>query len=309
MAQITNQIMMVRPAQFRFNTQTAENNAFQSQEEDLSRKELSQKAVEEFDQMVETLRSKGIVVHVIQDTDEPVKPDAVFPNNWISFHENGAVITYPMYAPNRRVERREEIIEYIADHYDVQKRYAFEQYEDKDMFLEGTGSMLLDRDHEITYACISDRTDVRLLDKFCVLTGYTKVAFHSVDQNGDPIYHTNVMMALGKDFCVLVKESIHDEQELQLLLTSLEKTGKKVIDINYDQMSSFAGNMLQVRNEEGDDYLVMSQSAYDSLEIEQKAELAKLTTLLPIDITTIENTGGGSVRCMMAEIFLPKTPN
>jgi len=306
MSHTTSNIMMVRPANFGFNPETAENNAFQSNDRGSSAEEIRLKAIEEFDNMVMVLRNKGVNVEVIEDTKDPIKPDALFPNNWISFHKNGSVITYPMYAENRRIERREDIIDLIAEKYNSGRRYTFEHYEDDNLFLEGTGSMLFDRDRDIVYACLSQRTDPQILDKFCVLTNSKKVAFHAVDINGLPIYHTNVMMALGEDFVVLCTESLSKDDEKEQLLSILEETGKELIDINYDQMDAFAGNMLQVRNDDGDTFLVMSQTAYNSLDTDQIDKLKAKTSLLPIDIDTIEYYGGGSVRCMMAEIFLPK---
>jgi len=309
MSTTTNNILMIRPAHFGFNTQTAGNNAFQSDDKGESATNIAKKAKEEFDEMVNILRSNGVNIIVIEDTDLPEKPDAVFPNNWVSFHVNGAVITYPMFAPNRRIERREDIIDEIGKAFDVKRRYTFEHYEEEDMFLEGTGSMLFDRDHKIVYACLSQRTDARLIDKFCVLVEYERVVFHAVDRNGMPIYHTNVMMALGEDFAVLCRESIQNPDELKELEEVLAHTGKEIVDISYDQMGAFAGNMLQVRNETGQTFLVMSQSAYDSLNESQIDLLSSKTQLLPIDISTIEYYGGGSVRCMMAEVFLPKKLN
>jgi hypothetical protein len=306
MGTTTNNILMIRPAHFGFNSQTAGNNAFQSDDKDESAKDISNMAQVEFDNMVSILRSKGVNIIVINDTESPEKPDAIFPNNWVSFHVNGAVLTYPMFAPNRRIERREAIIEEIEASFNVSRRYTFEHYEEDDMFLEGTGSMLFDRDHKIVYACLSQRTDARLIDKFCVLVEYNRVVFHSVDRNGLPIYHTNVMMAIGEDFTVLCKESIQNPDELKELERVLEKTGKEIVDISYNQMESFAGNMLQVRNESGQTFLVMSKAAYDSLTSAQIEALSAKTELLPFDISTIEYYGGGSVRCMMAEIFLQK---
>ncbi len=297
---------MIRPANFGFNDQTAGNNAFQSDDKDESSADIAKKARAEFDQMVKTLRSNGINIIVAEDTVSPKKPDAIFPNNWISFHVNGAVITYPMFAPNRRIERREDIIEDLDKTFKVDRRYTFEHYEEDEMFLEGTGSMLFDRDNKIVYACLSQRTDARLIDKFCVLVEYERQVFHSVDRNGMPIYHTNVMMALGEDFVVLCKESIKNPDELKELEEMLSRTGKEIVDITYDQMEAFAGNMLQVRNETGQTFLVMSQAAYDSLTVGQIETLSNKTQLLPIDISTIEYYGGGSVRCMMAEVFLQK---
>lgn len=305
MQQITDTIMMVRPASFGYNEETAKNNAFQSTTE-LSADELQAKAAAEFDAMVAKLRSKGVRIEVIQDTDEPKKPDAIFPNNWISFHEDGTVITYPMYAENRRIERREEVVEQLSESYKVDRRYTFDYYEEENKFLEGTGSMLFDRANNIVYACLSERTDAMVLEKYAVLMGSQKVAFRSVDRNGQDIYHTNVMMALGEDFVVVCLESIQNPAEREELVATLERTGKEIVDINYDQVEAYAGNMLQVKSEDGTRYLCMSQQAYDSLTAEQVATLEKYTQLLPIDIETIETIGGGSVRCMMAEVFLPK---
>jgi hypothetical protein len=298
--------MMVRPANFGFNDETAGNNAFQSNERGESNEDIASKARDEFDSMVKTLRSKGVDIIVVEDTNEPIKPDAIFPNNWISFHDNGAVVTYPMFAKNRRIERREDIIEGLKKNFEVDRRYTFEHYEENEMYLEGTGSMLFDRDRNIMYACLSERTDPQIIDKFCVLMGSERVVFHSVDRNGDAIYHTNVMMALGEDFAVLCTASISKQDELDHLTNRLEATGKEIVDISFDQMEAFAGNMLQVRNSSGDTFLVMSQTAYNSLNKNQIETLSAKTNILPINIDTIEYYGGGSVRCMMAEVFLPR---
>jgi len=306
MAHTTNTIMMVRPANFGFNAETAANNAFQSNDRGETAMNIARQARNEFDNMVEILRSKGVEIFVIEDNVDPKKPDAIFPNNWISFHKSGAVITYPMFAENRRIERRQEIIDEIGQSFGIDRRYTFEHYEEDGMYLEGTGSMLFDRDRNIAYACLSQRTDPQLLDKFCVLMSARRVVFHAVDRNGDAIYHTNVMMALGEDFAVLCKDSISKKEELGELLSVLEETGKEVVDISFDQVESFAGNMLQVRNDKGETFLVMSQSAYDSLDMNQIEKLSSKTELLPIKIDTIEYYGGGSVRCMMAEVFLEK---
>lgn len=297
---------MVRPANFGFNTETAENNAFQSNNRGETSSEIAENAKDEFDAMVKILRSKGIDIIVVEDTSKPKKPDAIFPNNWISFHRNGAVVTYPMFAKNRRIERREEIIDGLKKDFEVERRYTFEHYEDEGLYLEGTGSMLFDRDRNIMYACLSERTDPQIIDKFCVLMGSERLVFHSVDRNGDAIYHTNVMMALGEDFAVLCKASITKKEELDELVSKLEATGKEIVDITFDQMEAFAGNMLQVRNSSGDTFLVMSQTAFNSLNENQIEMLSSKTELLPINIDTIEYYGGGSVRCMMAEVFLPR---
>jgi hypothetical protein len=307
MKQLTNHIMMIRPANFGFNDQTATNNAFQSTDVIKDPEQLKKVAKQEFDQMVSLFRSKGIDVLVIEDTATPIKPDAVFPNNWISFHENGTLITYPMYAPNRRIERREDIIQTIESKFEIKNRYSFEFYEDEDqpLFLEGTGSMIFDRPNGIVYACLSERTDATLIDKFNVLMGTQSVVFRSLDRNGGEVYHTNVMMALGEDFVVICMDSIPNEKSKQVLIETFEKTGKEIIEITMSQMESFAGNMLEVKGKDGQRYLCMSQTAFDSLTELQKSKLAKLTNLLPVSIPNIEKFGGGSVRCMMAEIFLP----
>jgi hypothetical protein len=307
MNQLTNQIMMIRPANFGFNDQTATNNAFQSTDTIKDPEQLKEVARQEFDQMVSLFRSKGIEVLVVEDTKSPVKPDAVFPNNWISFHENGTLITYPMYAPNRRIERREDIIQAIETKFVIKNRYSFEFYEDEDqpLFLEGTGSMIFDRPNGIVYACLSERTDATLIDKFNVLMGTQSVVFRSLDRNGGEVYHTNVMMALGEDFVVICMDSIPNEKSKQVLIETFERTGKEIIEITMSQMESFAGNMLEVKGKDGQRYLCMSQTAFDSLTELQKSKLAKHTNLLPVSIPNIEKFGGGSVRCMMAEIFLP----
>ncbi len=307
MKQITNHIMMIRPANFGFNEQTAVNNAFQSRDEINDMQSLKKAAIDEFDHMVALLRSHGVDVTVVADTAEPVKPDAIFPNNWISFHENGTLITYPMYAPNRRLERREEIIEQLSEKFIIKNRYSFEFYENEDepLYLEGTGSMIFDRPNGIVYACISPRTDATLIDKFNVLMGTTSCVFKSVDANGLEIYHTNVMMALGEDFVVICMESIKDEASRKQLTSVFGQTGKEIIEISLKQMEAFAGNMLEVYGKGRQRLLCMSQTAYDSLREDQKARLSLRTQLLPIPITQIEKFGGGSVRCMMAEVFLP----
>jgi hypothetical protein len=306
MEQLTSHIMMVRPAHFGFNEQTAVNNSFQSKNESPDTDWLKNIARDEFDRMVQTLTSRGIRVMVVEDTADPVKPDAVFPNNWISFHEGGVVVTYPMFAPNRRIERREDIIDMVEKNYKVQNRYSLEFFENDDdpLILEGTGSMILDRPNGIVYACISQRTNPLLLDKFNVLLGTRSVLFKSVDRNGGEVYHTNVMMALGEDFVVICLESVPSARSKEELLASFKATGKEVVEISMSQMEAFAGNMLEVRSKDGTRYLCLSQTAYDSLDESQKSRLSDRTNLLPIAIPNIEKYGGGSVRCMMAEIFL-----
>ena len=304
--QTTAHILMIRPAHFGYNEQTAENNTFQQNNDRYNYREIEELAMAEFDAFVNKLRAAGIEVNVVEDSNEPVKPDAVFPNNWVTFHENGSVITYPMNAPVRRNERRQGIIDQLAQRYQVNNQYHLEIYEAEELFLEGTGSMILDRTHKIVYACISPRTDEEVLDQFCLKTNYHKVLFTAVDRDGVQIYHTNVMMALGENFVVICMESIADEKEKQLLLDNFGQTGKEVIDISLDQMLSFAGNMIQLRNTSGETFLVMSEQAYQSLNPSQITQIKRHTNILYSPLTVIETYGGGSARCMIAEIFLPE---
>lgn len=306
MHQITNNILMIRPANFGYNPETAVNNVFQYNDGAENTQAIKVNALNEFDAMAQLLRDKGINVYVVEDTAEPVKPDAIFPNNWVSFHENGLVLQYPMYSALRRSERRQDIIDALGKEFLIAKDYTFEHYEEEGMFLEGTGSMVLDRENQIVYACISERTDIRLLDKWCVLTGYRKIMFTAFDRNGIEIYHTNVMMALGVDFAIICLESIANEGERNMVIDMLQSTNKEIIEINFAQMEAFAGNMLQVQSLNGTKYLVMSKTAYNSLKEDQISKIKSFTDIITPDIPTIEKYGGGSVRCMMAEIFLPK---
>lgn len=298
---------MVRPANFQFNAETAENNAFQSRDGLLSADEMRERALAEFDGFVQNLRSAGVQVIVAEDTAEPVKPDAVFPNNWVSFHQEGTVISYPMYAPTRRLERSEKIIETIQKAgFSYKNRLQLEENEASPRFLEGTGSIIFDHQNRLAYACLSPRTDRDLLEALCQKIGYEAVVFHAVDAAGQAIYHTNVMMALGETFVVICLDSVRDASERARLYALFSKTGKTVFDISLDQMNQFAGNMLQVKNTDGELILVMSETAFRSLRADQIAALETHTRLLFSPIPTIENYGGGSARCMMAEVFLPK---
>ncbi len=305
-AQITSTIMMVKPAHFGFNQETASNNAFQTNEGALSASAIESMARKEFEQMVDGLSREGVQVWVVEDSPEPVKPDAVFPNNWISFHSDGTIVTYPMFARQRRLERRVEIVEQLKNAFGFDTVFPLEKYEEQDRFLEGTGSMILDRIHEIAYTCRSIRTDEQLLDQFCEKLGYRKMVFNSVDKTGMPIYHTNVMMALGVDFAIIALESIPDEKERRQVVQQLEESGKEIIPITMDQVYRFAGNMLQVKTAFGDPLLVMSEQAFKALEVEQVKQLQQKTKLFHCPIPVIEQYGGGSVRCMMAEVFLPE---
>lgn len=304
--QTTSHIFMVRPANFGFNDETAKSNAFQTNDPSNTKKEIKQMAREEFDAFVAKLRNHGVNVIVGEDSDEPKKPDAVFPNNWVTFHDNGLVITYPMFAPARRREIDDRFLQQIGEDFEIIGRVHLENFEKKNLFLEGTGSMIFDRVHQIAYACLSPRTDAKLFEKFCNVVSCKPVAFESVDGNGQQIYHTNVMMAMGDTFVVICLDTIRDKADLKKLKKVFKKTKKEIINISIDQMLSFAGNMLQVENADGKTFLVMSEQAYQSLTEAQIAQIERHTNILYSPIPTIETYGGGSARCMMAEVFLEK---
>jgi hypothetical protein len=296
---------MVRPAAFGFNEETAANNYFQSNP-GIDKKQLQQKALAEFDNMVQTLRQHDITVWVIDDTSEPAKPDAIFPNNWLSTSPSGTVAVFPLYAPNRRTEKRDDILDQLAKNFVVKEVQDWSEFEAEGRFLEGTGSMIIDYDNQMIYACVSERTSLSVLEKYAATNGFQAIVFLATDKNGMPVYHTNVVMALGDGFCVLCEEAIEEEWELIAVRQLLESTNHSIISITREQLHSFAGNMLQVQNKKGEKYLVLSQTAFDSLRKEQKQQLEAYSTLLPIAVPTIEAVEGGSVRCMMAEIFLPE---
>lgn len=304
--QISDTIIMVRPANFGFNEETASSNAFQSKESVLDHQQIQLEAIREFDAFVAKLRSAGVQVIVVEDTPDPIKTDAVFPNNWVTFHQNGMVVTYPMLSANRRLERRNDIIEDLGRNFIIRDHIHLEHLEGNNQFLEGTGSMIIDRQNGIVYACRSARTDEKLLRSFCKAMGYYPVLFDAEDENGLPIYHTNVMMALGEKLVVICLDSIKDKKEKNQLLHAFAITGKEVLKISYAQMNAFAGNMLQVKNQAGSTFLVMSEQAYKSLTIHQIAQIEQSTNILFSNLETIEKFGGGSARCMMAEVFLQK---
>jgi hypothetical protein len=307
--QTTSNILMVRPANFGFNIETASNNAFQTQETGLTTQEIIEKAKIEFDNFVGVLKARAINVVVANDSEMPKKPDAIFPNNWLTMHEDGTMFLYPMYAPLRRLERNEDIIEMLENQYVVSKKIHLEHYEGVQKYLEGTGSMILDRTYELVYACLSPRTDLELLDEYCDLIHYKRIAFRAVDGDGQDIYHTNVMMALGETFVVICLDTVINDAERLNLIKHFELTQKEIIEISLEQMMQFAGNMLQVRNDFEETFLVMSKQAYNSLNPAQIAHIQRHTEILYSDIKTIETFGGGSARCMMAEIFFEKKEN
>ena len=300
--QSTNHILMIRPVGFKFNEQTAENNKFQIAS---AAHDVQIRALEEFDGFTALLRQNKVDVTIMDDTLQPETPDSIFPNNWVSFHNSGEVILYPMFSENRRLERRADILDTLGKRFTIAKRTDLSTYEQEEQFLEGTGSLVLDRDHKIAYACLSLRTNEHVLKDFCAATGYSAVVFKAVDASGFAIYHTNVMMCIGDRFAVVCLESIPDPAEKEKVSQYLIQSGKALIEISLDQMNHFAGNMLQVKNSEGTSLLVMSEQAYKSLNEAQIAALEKYSRIIYAPLYTIEKNGGGSARCMLAEIHLP----
>jgi hypothetical protein len=303
--QSTNHILLVKPAHFTFNTETAGSNAFQNV---IQEKEevVKTNVLKEFENAVSLLKSKNIDVTVVEDTLEPVKPDAIFPNNWVSFHSDGTVVLYPMYAPNRREERRLDVLDMLRKKFQIKNVVDLSKYEAEELFLEGTGSIVFDHRSKIAYACISPRTDEQLFVELCNYLHYQPVYFIAEDKKGKQIYHTNVMMCVAEKFVVICLESITDEKEKKVVVQSFKETNHEVIDISFEQMNHFAGNMLELKSASGKSVLVMSKSAYDSLTTKQKASIEKYAEMLPLPIETIETIGGGSARCMIAEVFLPE---
>jgi hypothetical protein len=300
--QTTSHILMIKPVAFDFNAETAVNNAFQQEG---SNENAQQKAEAEFDGFVKKLTAAGVDVTLVQDTAIPHTPDSIFPNNWISFHNDGSIVLYPMYAVNRRAERKQHVLDTIASKFEVKNHIDFTSKENEDHFLEGTGSMVLDRDSKIAYACLSRRTDKTVFEEWCRTMNYAPCSFYSVDEKGGEIYHTNVMMCVADQYVVICLDSIRNAEERDRVFDTITDSGKKIIEISYKQMNRFAGNMLQVENKTGQRYLVMSSQAYEALIPEQLQELEIYNPIIHSDLTTIETNGGGSARCMMAEVFLP----
>lgn len=305
--QATSNILMIRPVRFGFNEQTAESNAFQDIKHASQTKDRAQAdALKEFDAMVNWLQHEGVNVIVFDDTPEPYTPDSIFPNNWISFHQSGRIILYPMQAANRRLERRMDIIESLKSHFLVDDIVDLSYFENQGKFLEGTGSMVLDRRNRIAYACLSPRTDTDVLEAFDKVMNYKLVAFRAVDTNGKAVYHTNVLMCVADLFAVVCLEAISDFDERLAVKQSLENSGKQIIEISLAQMNRFVGNMLLVLNKRGEKLLVMSNNAYESLSVSQRDQLDDFARLVHFDLSMIEGNGGGSARCMMAEVHLPE---
>jgi len=300
---LTAHILMIRPVSFGFNEQTAESNAFQHRS--AHEQDIQAKALAEFDAFADKLRDNGLDVIVVNDTNQPHTPDSIFPNNWVSFHENGEVYLYPMQAENRRMERRADIIEQLKAKFAVTTVDDLSYFEKQGRFLEGTGSMVLDRENKLAYACISPRTDIEVINAFCKISGYQPVCFHAMDQNQQAIYHTNVLMCMGDQFVVICFDAIPDDEEKALLQRYFTRTKKEIIEISPYQLNEFAGNMLELKSKNGDKLLVMSARAYQSLLSRQINMLEKYCKIITSDLDIIENIGGGSARCMIAEVHLP----
>tara|TARA_R110002049_G_scaffold62212_5_gene166526 strand:+ start:66 stop:1013 length:948 start_codon:yes stop_codon:yes gene_type:complete len=310
MQQTTNTILMVRPINFRMNEQTAVNNYYQKELDRVLPDSVHAIAQQEFDVYVEKLRGIGVDVIVLNDTNEYDTPDAIFPNNWVSFHENGTIGLYPMFAENRRFERREDVLDKLeAKGFKINNIIDYTSAEEEGVFLEGTGSLILDRVNRKAYCALSPRADEDLFIEFCEDFEYTPVVFtanQTANGQRKAIYHTNVMMCVAETFAVICLSSIDDKKERKNVISHLREDGKEIIDITENQVTNFAGNMLQVKGTNDELYLIMSQAAYDSLSKAQISKLEKHTKILSSSLHTIETCGGGSARCMMAEIFLPK---
>ncbi len=305
-SQLASSVLMIRPARFESNPQTATSNRFQ-RKTDASPDEQQQSALAQFDNLVSDLRANGIGAIIAEDTSEPHTPDSIFPNNWVSFHADGRVVLYPMEADNRRAERRMDIVESLdtTHGFQVSEIVDLSHHEHSGHFLEGTGSMVLDRVNRIAYACLSSRTQLDVLGDFAQRLDYDVVAFDAVDREGVPIYHTNVLMNVGEKLAVICDGAIARDDQRAAVLQRLHETGHDVMSLDYDQLDAFAGNMLELRNKDGDRMLAMSQRAYDSLEKKQRCRLRDNGSIITAAIDDIENSAGGSVRCMLAEIHLP----
>jgi hypothetical protein len=306
--QITNTLLMIRPVRFRKNEETAVNNYFQ-EDLNLAQSTINQQAQAEFDGLVNILTEVGVEVIVVNDNLDANTPDSIFPNNWISFHEDGTVVLYPMFAENRRRERREDILELLENKgFEIREVMDYTGAEEEEVFLEGTGSLILDREHRIAYCALSERADENLFIEFCEDFDMAPILFtarQSVQGQRLPIYHTNVMMCIAEAFAVICLSCIDDKKERKLVVDQLKESGKEIIEISEAQMHQFAGNMLQVAGRNGERLLVMSQSARNSLTPKQIEKIEKTSRIISSPLDTIETCGGGSARCMMAEVFLP----
>ena len=303
---ITSHLLMVRPSHFGFNEETASNNAFQVNDNSLSTKQIATLAIKEFDDFVCVLRENGLTITVNEDDISIKTTDSIFPNNWFSTHSDGTLVTYPMFSKNRRLERREDIIEGLKENYHVIHRIHLESAENVGQYLEGTGSLILDRVNKIAYACRSIRTNDKLLVEWADKLGYRLCVFNAKDKSGMDIYHTNVMMALGENFVIWGGDALPDINEKVVIEKLFFETGKEIIPISMTQIARFAGNMLAVKNEKGERLLIMSQTAFESLSLSQITRIESFCKIVKGNIPIIEKYGGGSVRCMLAEIYLPE---
>ena len=299
--QNTSKVLMIRPLHFVYNAETAVNNSFQVKGD---QENLTEKAVQEFDAFVSELQNHGIDVTVVEDSPDPHTPDAIFPNNWISFHESGIYCLYPMFASNRRKERKPEVLDLIQKKFQYHKLIDLTGYESENRFLEGTGSMVLDRDKRLAYACLSPRTDLGILEDFCNRMNYRPVVFHSTNESRQPIYHTNVMMCVADRYVVICLDSIPDPAEKRQVSETILSSGKAIVNISISQMNHFAGNMLQLENKNKEKILVMSSAAWHSLFPEQIEILTRYNRIAFASLQSIESNGGGSARCMIAEIHM-----
>ena len=301
--QSTTSVLMIRPGRFYPNPETAADNAFQ-RDANCGSDALALVARKEFDAAVQTLRAAGVNVHVFEDTAEPEKPDAVFPNNWISTHHDGRIALFPMYSALRRRERRQDIVEELCKLYRVTDVMDYSAFEDEGCCLEGTGSLVFDHLNNVAYVSLSNRSNPKVIQRFADDFRYEPVTFTSIGSNGQPIYHTNVMMCIGTDFAMVGLEMIPDKAERQQVRARLEKTGKEIVELSADQIANFAGNAIELQNKSGEKLLVLSSRAARALTEEQRKTLTRYARLLPLELPTIE-LGGGSARCMMATIHLP----
>jgi len=296
---ISNRVLMIRPCAFGYNEQTAVNNVFQVA---VSGNDISQRALCEFDELVRLLASKGVEVHIVQDTPDPPTPDAIFPNNWISFHEDGHMVLYPMFARNRRAERKTSVLRYLEQRFSFFQQIDLSFYEQQDKFLEGTGSMVLDRAAKIAYACRSPRTHNKVLEDFCKRIGYTPCVFDATDQLGRAYYHTNVMMTVTHRLVIICLDSIQNEADKKRVLSSIEASKKDWLAISQEQVASFAGNMFELQGHGARPLLVMSTRAFTSLTPLQCEQLSRYNDMIHSSLATIESAGGDSARCMLTEI-------
>ena len=291
---------MVRPAKFSYNEETAKNNHFQKKSLNSN---INERAIQEFDDFVETLRMHKINVVVVQDTVEPHTPDSIYPNNWFSTHSTGEFVLYPMFAENRRMERKPHVLHTIEEHFSAHKVIDFTEWEEKNRFLEGTGSMILDHNNRVVYACRSERTDDIVYEEFYTKLNLEPEIFNAYDKEGRNIYHTNVMLSIGERYAVICAESITDESRRKSIINRLKSSKRNVIEISFEQMDNFCANIIEVRNSDNENFLIMSESAKNAFTDEQKEILRRDCKIISSPLASIEEVGGGSARCMIAEIF------